>query len=94
MNGALYCRDDWRKALVWEEQRGAVLMGLHSLVTFDRDVRRARWAKPRQAPVVKWEIYILELSEMAGWALKAGDRRTFVHYFARAMYAWTLREIK
>src|SRR4051812_8843809 len=81
MNGVLYCREHWREALVWEEQRASVLRGLSSLVGFHRDVHRTRWAKPRQAPAVRWEVYILELSEMARWALKAGDRRTFVHYF-------------
>ena len=71
----------YRQALNWHESRPVVILAL-----------RFELSKPLAQQVylrLDWRAYIHECSEMAAWAL-GKDKRTFVHYFARAVYAWSL----
>lgn len=94
MNGHLYCPNDWKGALTWEESRSEVLRGLQAEDQNMKDFVGAwqRVSLPPRPTVTTWTAYLHELSGMAGWALQVGDRRTFVHYFSRAMWAWELSE--
>lgn len=88
--GRWYCDDHWLEALSWHTNREAVISGIQSVVDFDQQVRQGL---PKVKPVrVDWLPLIREWSGLAGWALEVGDRRTFVHYFSRAMQAWGLSE--
>lgn len=91
LDNQLYCDPDWKKALDWHSNRTEVTSGIRSMAEFEQAVR-AGLRSPKLARV-RWEGYILECAEMARLALKVQDKRTFVHYFSRAMYAWTLKEI-
>lgn len=88
----LYCREDFRGALQWHEQRGHVTSGIESMNEFMLEIARNGSPLLKRSIQTRWEPYIRDLSGLAGWALEVGDRRTFVHYFARALYAWELRE--
>lgn len=92
LDDQLYCRSDWKAALEWHSNRLEVTSGIRSMVEFDRAVRLG--VRPAKIARVRWEGYIMECAEMAWLAWTNGDRRTFVYYFARAMYAWTLKEIE
>lgn len=91
LDDLLYCKEDFKDALEWHESRGQVVSGVKSIKEFHEDVLRP----PKKLKVGSrsiWRGYIEEVADMAGWALEVGDRRVFVHYFARAMYAWALKE--
>lgn len=75
----------YRQALAWHESRPNIILALMFEIAKPREVK--------ELGNIDWRPYIYECCEMAAWALDH-DRRTFVHYFARAVYAWTLREIK
>lgn len=89
LDGLLYCAPDFKSALDWTTNREAVTMGLrmeeaHRLIKKHQDV-------PAYYPK-DWKAYLCELSGLAAEALVMGDRRTFVHYFARALWAWELSQ--
>lgn len=86
MNGDLLCDADWREALEWEASRANVVEGIKRELTI-YDKPKTKKLKPHD-----WRGYITEQSEFAAWALAINDRRIFVHYFARAVYAWALKE--
>lgn len=92
LDGELYCASDWKGALSWDESRSEVLRGLQAEDQNMKDFVAAHQRMPvRPRPTVTtWTAYLHELSGMAGWALQVGDRRTFVHYFSRAVWAWEL----
>lgn len=92
LDDQLYCDADWKKALDWFSNRSEVTSGIRSMAEFEQAVRSG--LRPAKIACVRWEGYILECAEMARLALKVQDKRTFVYYFSRAMYAWTLKEIK
>lgn len=82
--GRLYCAEDYKDTLSWHESRPNIILALMFEI-----------AEPGKKQVTyppDWRSYIYECCEMAAWALDR-DRRTFVHYFSRAMYAWTLKEL-
>lgn len=91
LDDQLYCDADWKKALDWHSNRAEVTSGIRSMAEFEQAVRTG--LRPPKVARVRWEGYILECAEMARLALGNGDKRTFAYYFARAMYAWTLKEI-
>jgi len=70
--------------LAWHESRPNIILALMFEV--------AEPIKQRKYLKFDWRTYIFECCEMAAWAFER-DRRTFVHYFSRAMYAWTLKEL-
>jgi hypothetical protein len=97
LDGWLYCREDFKTALQWDEQRSHVVRGVSNLYTYQQDaVRRIKKLGYLQITKVEakwdWRGYIQDCAGLAGWALEADDRRTFVYYFSRAMYAWSLME--
>lgn len=96
MNGVLYCAKDWKEALQWEEDRGKVVRGLENAHNLVQDMQCKADAPPpaQRTPKTDWLPWIYECAGMAAWALKEGDRRTFVHYFARAVWGWDLANIK
>lgn len=98
--GRLYCKEDYKLALTWEESRDGVTMGIDNLYEYQRAAIRlmrktgyleVTW---KAKPGVKWDwrFYIEDLCGIAGWAMEVGDRRTFVHYASRAVWAWALKE--
>ena len=74
----------YRQALAWHESRPNIILALMFEI--------AGSGKKNITHPPDWRAYIYECCEMAGWAL-GKDKRTFVHYFSRAMYAWTLKEV-
>jgi hypothetical protein len=84
----MYCREHYQEALGWDESRGQVIQGIKSL----HENYTARPAKIKKYKKHDWKAYIQECAEFASIALVHQDRRTFVHYFARAIYAWALQE--
>lgn len=82
--GRLYCAEDYKDTLTWHESRPNIVMALMFEIAKPNEVKI--WDKP------DWKQYIFECCQMAEWAL-GKDKRTFVHYFSRAMYAWTLKEL-
>lgn len=89
VDGQLYCQPHFGKSLDWAVNREAVIQGLESLVHFQQDVRnvaRVAIIEPKKV----WRAYIEEQAGMAAEALVMGDRRTFVYYFSRALWAWEL----
>jgi hypothetical protein len=80
----LYCKEHYKEPLDWHESRGNIVMALMFEVA--RPVDRKRFKS------LDWRGYLTELCLLAGWALKIGDKRTFTHYFSRAMYAWSLKQ--
>jgi hypothetical protein len=89
----LYCQEHYHQALTWDESRSNVTNWIKSEFDFEKAVALVRkWG--RKDPIVRvknWRAYIQECSELAAWAFDK-DRRTFVYYFARAVYAWALKE--
>lgn len=92
--GRLYCKRDYMDALTWDESRWGVVGGIKNIHDFDQAVTFVRryGRKVRPAGVINWSPYIVECAELAGWALVVDDRRTFVYYFSRALWAWALKE--
>jgi len=95
--GRLYCGSDYRDVLTWDESRGNIVLALQIEDANVREgVRRLRRTGYLTLPTVihrtEWRGYICDLCQMAGWALAVGDRRTFVYYFSRAVWAWALKE--
>ncbi len=95
--GRMYCASDYRDALTWGESRGNVVRGTENLYNYQQDaikhMRKSGYIefamlKPKQ----NWRAYITECSVMAAMALEYDDRRTFVYYFSRAVWAWALKE--
>lgn len=95
LEGRLWCRAHFKPALDWAAA-GRELM-------FDGiDWLRKVWkVYPEFKPldVVKqkpknWRGLLEEYAGMAGWALEVGDRRTFIHYASRAVWAWALSQQK
>lgn len=75
----------YREALAWSETRQDVILWLQLELA---EPTRKRVFKP-----LEWTGFIHELAGMAELALMYNDRKTFVHYAARALWAWTLKEI-
>lgn len=92
--GRLFCQEDYKDALTWDESRSSVIHGITNLKDFEKAaVRLRRYGLGGPKIIVSdWRGYIQELSEMAAWALQVGDKKTFVHYFSRATHAWALKE--
>lgn len=92
LDGYLYCERGtpktpgcYREALAWHETRADVILWLQMELAEPTHKRRF---KP-----LEWRGFIHELCELAGIALEHHDKKSFVHYFARAMWAWDLKEI-
>lgn len=92
----LYCAEDFKAALEWDSRRDTVTGGIKHVITFEKAAQLIRryGRKPAVVRVSNWTPYIWDLCTMAEFGLLRGDRKTFVHYFARAMYAWTLKEVR
>lgn len=90
----MYCREHYREPLEWDEERSTVTDAIRTVKDFDETVASGLWRRmfrPSKVPR-DWRGYIEECAGLAGWALEAGDRRTFTYYFARATYAWALSQ--
>lgn len=88
LDDLLYCKAHYGNSLDWTVNREAVVQGLGGMVNFLKDSKKIYVAK--QESPKNWRSYIEELSGMAAEALVMGDRRTFVYYFSRALWAWEL----
>ena len=93
LDGQLYCErgtpknpGHWKEALAWHETRQDVILWLQ--------LELAEPTRKRKFKPLEWVGFIHELAEMAGLALEHDDRRTFVHYASRAVWAWALKEIE
>ena len=86
--GRLYCAKDWRERLEWDEQRQRVL------ITIENEYNFLTAKVLPTLPKVKrlWEPYIRDLCALAEFGLVHNDKKIFVHWFARAVLAWGLRE--
>jgi len=90
MDMLLFCHDCWKKQLEWSaEGRDLAINGLGYM--------RKMWKQhpeyvPTAKPRTSWTSYTHEQAELAGIALEHADKRSFVHFFARALYAWTLQQ--
>ena len=96
--GGYMCDTHMREALDWYEVRPSVINAVESFVTMDTQVRAlvkktGYMVKPVKTITKSWVAYIYECAEFAGIALDHDDRRTFVYYFSRAMYAHTLEAL-
>lgn len=94
LDGLLYCREHYGGSLDWTVNRSAVVMGLEretklTLLDAQKLLKKFQTAHP-YAPIKNWNAYLHELSGMAAEALVMDDRRTFVYYCARALWAWEL----
>lgn len=95
LDDLLYCEQGsvkhpgcFRSALTWHESRTQVVRGIETEHNFYH-------TKPIKKILPKkrdWRSMIRELSDLAGWGLEVGDKRTFVHYASRAVLAWGLKE--
>jgi hypothetical protein len=92
--GRMYCKEHYRDPLTWHESRSEVIRGIEVEFDFGWAVKQLRrWGrKPAVIKIQNWRGYIEELCSLAEFGLLRGDKRTFVHYFARATYAWALKE--
>lgn len=93
--GRLWCRKHVRDQIDWEVERENVVHAIGQGYDFDKAVASGLLAKilkkmNQKQPPKDWRGFIEECAGLAGWALSAGDRRTFVYYFARALWAWEL----
>lgn len=90
----MYCKEHYKDPLQWHENRAAVTQGIESVFTFEQAAALLRrWG--RKNPVVRitnWKPHIQELCALAEFGLLRGDKRTFVHYASRAIYAWGLSQ--
>lgn len=84
LDGLLYCAPDFKSALDWTTNREGVTMGI------ERELRVYDRYEDLKFSPQSWSSFLHELSGMAAEALVMDDRRTFVHYFARALWAWEL----
>lgn len=89
LDDLLYCKAHYGKSLDWTVNREAVVQGLSGMVNFIEDSGKKVYLAKQSRPQ-KWEAYIYEQAGMAAEALVMGDRRTFVYYFSRALWAWEL----
>lgn len=95
--GHLYCRDDFKDALTWDESRPSVVYGISSRKDFDSEAAKYRRHILRQkvwppANHVKWEPYIRDLCGLAEWGLLHQDKKIFTRYAALAVLAWGMKE--
>jgi hypothetical protein len=90
LEGQLYCKAHYGRSLDWEVNREAVVMGIEGMVNFIKDAHGHKIYITKRSTTQRWEGYIYEQAGMAGEALVIGDRRTFVYYFSRALWAWEL----
>lgn len=94
--GAYVCDKHMRDALDWHEVRPSVIRAVESYVNMlaeakKRIGRTGYLSAPDSVKQFDWRGYIQECCGMAELALLHDDRRTFVHYFSRALYAHTLK---
>lgn len=92
LDGYLYCERGtpkkpgcYREALAWDGTRQDVIFWLQMELA---EPTRQRKFKP-----FEWKGFIHEQAELAGIALEHGDKKGFVHYASRALWAWYLKEI-
>jgi hypothetical protein len=95
----MYCREHYRDALTWHESRGNISLALQiedaNVREAARRVRETGYlTKVVRQPKIQWLWYLHDLCALAEFGLLHGDRKTFVYYFARAVYAWELKETR
>lgn len=98
--GVWICDKHMREALDWHEIRPSVIRAVESYVNMLADAQkrilRTGYLTAFTIPGRKknWTPYLQECAGMAELALLHDDRRTFVHYFSRALYAHTLAALE
>lgn len=100
LDGLLYCeRGDaetpgcYRQALDWHENRSTMVLAMMfenaAVESIERKMRKAVNIKSTKPG---WLGFIDEQAWLAGWGLEHDDKKIFVYYFARAVWAWALKE--
>lgn len=96
LDDLLYCRPHYGKSLDWTANREAVVQGIESMTKITpQELQRVikNLGNHISGGTKNWAAFISENAGMAAEALVMGDRRTFVYYFSRALWAWELSKL-